>query len=470
MSPEQAKGKVVDKRADVWAFGAVLFEMLTGQKPFVGDDVSDTLALVLKFEPEWEALPGDLSPVLATYLRRCLAKEPKQRVHDIADVRLAMEGAFETALTTPAGQAAASTLKYWQRPMPALLIVVGVALIVGFAVLNSTTEDRPVDRMRFVITTAETAPLSLTANGRDLAISPDGGQIIYSARAASGSERQLYRRAIGEFEGAPVRGAEGGTSPFVSPDGDWIGFQRGPSTLEKVSILGGPPVPLTRSTSGIRGASWGTDDQIVFGTRSEGLYRVSGGGGEPEPLTMLDSERGEASHRFPFVVPDHDAVLFVAATGQELATSQLAVLNLDTHEVTHLGLAGVSARYMSTGHLVYASEDGVVRAVPFDMAALEVTGNPIPLIEGVMVKTSGPQTSRSPPLGRLSMSPALAWRGRERWYGWIETDARRRSTCRWRAWRVHAFRRTAHVPSSTSVRRTVPMCGCTTWLAGAERD
>ena len=229
-------------------------------------------------------------------------------------------------------------------------------------------------------------------------------------------------------KGAPVRGAEGGTSPFVSPDGTGSAFKEAPVPLRGVDSrrAAGPAYEVDEWHSR---RSWGTDDQIVFGTRSEGLYRVSGGGGEPEPLTMLDSERGEASHRFPLWFRITMPCCSWRLLDKSWRPAQLAVLNLDTHEVTHLGLAGVSARYMSTGHLVYASEDGVVRAVPFDMAALEVTGNPIPLIEGVMVKTSGPQTSRSPPLGRLSMSPALAWRGRERWYGWIETDARRRSTC-----------------------------------------
>jgi hypothetical protein len=145
-----------------------------------------------------------------------------------------------------------------------------------------------------------------------------------------------------------------------------------------VSIFGGPPVTVTESPSFIRGASWGADDQIIFGTRNLGLFRVAGGGGEPETLTTLD--QGEGSHLWPFIIPDRQAVLFVISTGQLLATGQLAVLELDTRKITQLGLAGVSPHYVSTGHLVYAAVDGSVRAVPFDAASLEVTGNPVPLV------------------------------------------------------------------------------------------
>ena len=265
MAPEQAKGKVVDKRADVWAFGAVLYEMLTGQKPFVGDDVSDTLALVLKFEPEWDELPSDLSPVLATYLRRCLAKEPKQRVHDIADVRLAMEGAFETT----ASDGVSHQTQIWQRPVP--LAIAGLVLLSvgGLAAWGLIRPATGADVVRFSVVPpgAGASSLGLSQRGRDLTITPDGMQIVYN----SGSDprtRQLHLWPLDQLQATPLRGGEGASAPFVSPGGEWIGFQGDARTLQRVSIFGGPPATLAESPTPIFGASWGTDGEIIFGTSS----------------------------------------------------------------------------------------------------------------------------------------------------------------------------------------------------------
>ena len=363
MSPEQAKGRTVDKRSDVWAFGAVLYEMLTGRKPFSGDDVSTTLAKVVEREPDWDVLPRSLSPVLAIYLRRCLAKEPKQRIPDIADMRLAMEGAFETPVIAPSEAVAVQTLQVWQRPIPVALALLAALAVGGLAVWTLTRPDViPADLMRFVIAPPENAPLTLRSNYRELAISPDGTQIVWA----------------------------GGVDPFVAPDGQWVGFHDNDgTTLQKVSMFGGPPLRLTESSNHISGASWGADDQIIFGTRGAGLFRVSGRGGEPEVLTTLDTEQGEDAHVWPFIIPGREAVVFVISTAAPLTTGELAVLDLGTREVTRLGLAGFSPHYVSTGHLVYAAEDGSVRAVPFDATSLEVTGNPVPLVEGVEVKASG---------------------------------------------------------------------------------
>ena len=167
MSPEQAKGKPVDKRADVWAFGAVLYEMLTGQKPFAGGDISTTLARVIEREPDWDALPSSLSPVLDTYLRRCLAKEPKQRIPDIATMRLAMEGAFETTIPTPSGPSVAPPLRLWQQTVPALMVVLLVAAITGVAVWRLVRPDAPaVTRTSGLVLTvsSESFPISVSRN------------------------------------------------------------------------------------------------------------------------------------------------------------------------------------------------------------------------------------------------------------------------------------------------------------------
>ena len=427
MAPEQAKGKVVDKRADVWAFGAVLYEMLAGQKPFVGDDVSDTLALVLKFEPEWDALPPDTPARIRQVIQTCLQKDPKRRVHDVADVRLAMEGAFETTV----GQSAvadARSLQFWQRPIPAAIVALVLVAITGLAVWAVTRpEVVPAGLVQFTILPPDTAPFAFLGGQHDLTITRDGTQVVYHGTSPTGPPGQLNLRRIDQLGGARLRGGEG-SGPFVSPGGEWIGSLSTPTTLQKVSVFGGPPVMLAESPLAIYGASWGTDDQIIFGTAfgsaGAGLFRVSDGGGEPEVLTMLDTEQGEMGHTWPFIIPGREAVVFVISSDAPLTTGQLAVLELDTGVITRLGLAGVSPHYVSTGHLVYAAADGSVRGVPFDAASLEVTGNPVPLVEGVRVKATGAANFSISDNGRLVYALGAGGGGPGRSFVWVDREGR----------------------------------------------
>ena len=428
MSPEQARGKPVDKRADIWAFGCVLYEMLTGQRAFHGEDVSLTLASVMKSDLNVKTLPHDVPATVRTVLRQCLVKDPKERLRDIGDVRLAMKGVFETTVSAPSEPTTPPRLQVWQRPIP--LVLAGLALLVvgGLAVWTLTRPDVvPPDLMRFVFSPPDNAPLTFGGNFRDVAISPDGTQIVY--KGGVGGTQQLNLRPIDQVVGAPLRGGEGATDPFISPDGEWVGFHSGgPSTsartLQKVSMFGGPPVTLAESPNVIVGASWGADDQIIFGTAGGGLFRVSGGGGEPEALTTLDAEQGVVNHVWPSIIPGREAVVFVIATGPPLTTGQLAVLDLDSGETRQLGLAGVSPHYVSTGHLVYAAEDGSVRAVPFDVASLDVTGNPVPLIEGVAVKASGAANFSISDNGRLVYALGTAGGFGTRSLVWVDREGR----------------------------------------------
>ena len=402
MSPEQAKGKTVDRRADVWAFGAVLYEMLAGRRAFVGADVSDTLVSVFRDDPDWSRLSSDVPARVRQTVQVCLQKDPEQRVRDVAAVRLAMEGAFETIAATPSDTVVAPPLQLWQQPVAALGVPVVAVLVTAVAVWSLTRPDVvPADVMRFVIPPPDAAPFDFGGNYPDLAMTADGTQVIYQARAPGGG-RQLHLRPLDQFVGAPLRGGEGGEAPFVSPDGEWVGFVDGidNTILRRVSIFGGPPVTLAEFPGIIAGASWGADDQIIVGTLGGGLFRVSGGGGEPEVLTTLDADQGELGHFLPAIIPGRPAVLFEIWLG-EVATAQLAVLDLDTGTVTRLGLGGVSPHYVSTGHIVYAAEDGSLRAVPFDADSLQVTGTPVPLVEGVMVKGSGPANFRISDQGAL---------------------------------------------------------------------
>ena len=277
------------------------------------------------------------------------------------------------------------------------LIALVTAIAAGLGVwLLTETDVAPADLMRFSIVPRETAPFGTGTPLQDLAVSADGSRIVYVSFGPNGS--QLNLRPIDQLGGAPLRGGEGGAAPFVSPDGEWVGFVSGRTTLRKLSIVGGSPVTVTESPNlEIYGASWGTDDRIVFGTFAGGLFRVPGGGGEPEPVTSLDVEQGELGHLWPFTIGDRHAVLFAVRTSGGPGFSgfagslefELAAVDLDTGDVRRLGLAGGSPRYLSTGHLVYAAEDGALRAAPFDVASLEVTGAPVSLVEGVLVKNTG---------------------------------------------------------------------------------
>ena len=239
MSPEQARGKTVDKRTDIWAFGAVLFEMLTGQRAFQGEDVSVTLADVIRADVSWEKLPSDLPPGLTTYLHRCLQKEPSQRIQAIGDMRLAMEGAFETTVSAGAEPTAVAQLQVWQRPVPLVLATLGIAAIASLAVWSLTRPAPPPP----VLVTRFPIPLAAdqTFGGSPfplVAISPDGSDVVYHANTS------LWLRPVEQLQAVQVSGTEGGASaPFFSPDGQSIGFYWD-GQLKKVSVSGGAPVTI----------------------------------------------------------------------------------------------------------------------------------------------------------------------------------------------------------------------------------
>ena len=301
MAPEQASGKVVDKRADVWAFGVVLCEMLTGTRPFVGDDVSKTLARVIDREPDWSALPDNVPPVLNNFLQRCLQKNPKQRVHDIADVRLAMEGAFETPGSAPAEPGAVPQVQVWQRSVT-IAVAVLVSLAVGGFAVWSVTRAAPRPVTRALLTPPPSMPLDIVES-INVAVTPDGTRVVYPGLADG--QPHLFVRPLAALEATPLTGLGAEPhNPFISPDGNWVGFSDGFQTLQRVSIRGGSPVPIVDLPGYPRGASWGTDDTIIFATSAadSGLLRVPVGGGEPEMLTTPETERGELGHFWPEIL------------------------------------------------------------------------------------------------------------------------------------------------------------------------
>ena len=390
MSPEQAKGRQVDKRADIWAFGVVLYEMLTGRQAFGGTDISETLASVLKTDLNLDTLPADTPRALRRVLSRCIQKDRSHRSRDIGDVRLDLDEALaapgEEDETVEAAPVAQPVL--WQRPIPALLAVVAVAAVSGLAVWSLMPRpDRPVTR--FALTTPPDGPLALSGSQQDLAISPDGARVVYSSGSQDPRGRQLFIRDVSELEAVPVRGTEGGANPFFSPDGGWIGFRDArDGRLKKVSALGGPAVVICDCTANVmRGATWGPDDMVVFATvNSPGLMMVSAAGGAAEELTRSGQD-GDL-HIWPEYLPDGRAVLFTIWSGSE-ESAQVAVLSLETGAVDVLLSGGSNPHYVSTGHIVYGV-GGTIRAVGFDVDRLELTSdNPIPVVENVGTKTSG---------------------------------------------------------------------------------
>ena len=374
MSPEQARGKTVDKRGDVWAFGAVLYEMLTGKRAFIGDDVSDTLAAVLRAEVGLDDLPEDTPSKLRQVLAACLQRDPKQRVHDVADVRLAMEGAFETTVSVPLGDSSVPQRPAWRSAMPRVIGIVASSCLTGIAVWNLRSFPPP-PPARFVVNPPAAEQLRVSTDSQDLAISPDGTQIVYVASLA-GEDSQLYLRELDTFELRVLRGTVGASMPFFSSDGQWVGFHvPAESALQRVSLAGGQPETIANYRS-ILGADWGADDTVVFGTAA-GLWSVPASGGTPEQLTFADPT-SELGHNWPQLLPDGDALLFVVARPEG---ADLARLSLDEGEWEPLGPVGTGiARWAPTGHLLYAQPGGLT-AVPYDPASAQTLGAPVSVID-----------------------------------------------------------------------------------------
>ena len=400
MAPEQAKGKPVDRRADVWAFGAVLYEMLAGAKPFTGGDVSEVLATVIKTDPDWDVLPDETPPRVRTLLRRCLEKDPKQRVHDVADVRLAMAGAFESPVSAADGIIVTPALAVWQRPVPLALIGLVLMLVGALSVwrLVPTAPPSPGPR-RFTLTLPDTDRLQ--GGGSRPVLSPDGRTLVY--RALRDGRAQLFRRPIDQFEATPMAGTEGASEPFFSPDGQWVGFIAS-RRLQKVALAGGPPQTLAEDPGFFRGADWGTDELIVFGVSAPGgaLMQIPAAGGAPTPLFTPEGQRRPS---YLQVLPGSDAVLFTLT--DQAGAGELHLLRRDTGEHRIIVPDAVAGRVLSTGHLVFA-RSGALWAAPFDRAALEIAGTPAPVVEGVRVMPGGAVLYATADDGSLVYVPGTA--------------------------------------------------------------
>jgi serine/threonine-protein kinase len=368
MSPEQAKGKPADKRSDVWAFGCVLYEMLSGKRAFEGNDVSDLIVAVLGKEPNWTALPSITPSPILRLLKRSLERDPRRRVPGMAVARFEIDDALAPTPDTDTTQPYRSvrrTLGY------VALAVVATAALVGFVGSSMTSVRGPsIARLAIVLPGGE----EFTNTNRQLvAISPDGTRVAYVAN------NRIYVRTLDQLVATPIPGTEAERigNPFFSPDGQWIGFWAG-GQLKKVSLNGGTPVRLCEAGE-LFGATWGLDDNIVFGQGPQGIWRVSATGGTPEHLVKVDAQ--ERAHG-PQMLPGGFHLIFTVGRNINWEGAQIVVQSLKTGMRNVLVPNGRDARYIPTGHLVYASQ-GSLHAVSFDPETLKVGRGSVALVDGV---------------------------------------------------------------------------------------
>ncbi len=401
MSPEQAKGKPVDKRTDIWAYGVVLYEMLTGRQAFAASDISETLAFVLTREIDWSALPGETPGPVRRLLRRCLARVRTRRLGDMSVARLEIEEVDNPPdpRNSPDGPDSADPsdlgAALWRRPVATLTLGLALGLLIGFGFWSVARVPSAVPGRvtRFPIVLPEGNQVAgIGTPRRFLAISPTGEQLAY----ARGD--QLYLRRLDRLDAELLDAGGSGLGPvqqpFFSRDGRSLGYFSA-NRLMTIALDGGPSTTLTPAildrpsfASNPRGFWWGPDNSILFG-RSDGLYRIAANGGELEVVVPLpDAAVGAAD---PQLLPDGQHVLFTKVNNLSGGTSnvfsmqndaQAVVASLDTGEYSVLLDGGVGARYLPTGHIIYVSE-GTAFAVPFDADRLELTGEPIAVIEEV---------------------------------------------------------------------------------------
>jgi len=381
MSPEQARGKVVDKRADIWAFGCVLFEMLTGARAFAGDDVTDTLAAVLRQDIDWTALPASTPAPVRRLMARCLDRDVRRRLRDIGDARILLDDPPAPERGDAGGvPVLAPPQPQWRRAIPVVLAAVLAGALAGTAAWYlSLRPSTPLAVTRFPFTLpAGQIFTTLGSNRHMVALSPDGAQMVYTGNT------RLYLRSMSELDVKAIQGTEGYrnvTEPVFSPDGRSIAFYAiADQTLKRIVVTGGGAVTICPADNPY-GISWGPDG-IVFGQGRKGIMRVSPDGGTPDVLvTVKDGEMALG----PQVLPGGQHLLFTLATGNapdRWDKARVVVQSLTSGERTTLIEGGSDGRYVPTGHIVYALS-GSLLAVAFDVERLEVKGGPVPIVEGV---------------------------------------------------------------------------------------
>jgi eukaryotic-like serine/threonine-protein kinase len=370
MSPEQARGKSVDRRADIWAFGVVFFEMLTGRSTFEGETVSDTLAGVLRADVDWNLLPASTPPAIRRLLERCLQKDPKRRLRDMGDAWIEIDSPMEPApaVAAQAAPAAGSNRRPWVACAATALIAVAA---IAWGVLR-----KPAVTPQPVVRWSHSQEKEMAA----FSLSHDGSRLVYMD--ISGNSYTLMSRTMDQLDPKPIPDLNNSALPAFSPDGQWIAFisVANGNKLQKAPVTGGTAITLCDYPGDGFGLSWGDDGNIVF-SGPKGLMRVSSSGGTSEQITTLDPNKHEVAHGWPSILPGSHAVLF-SIRGS--SSSQIAVLDLQKHTTRVLVQNGSTPRYAASGHLIYY-RTGTLFAAPFSLSRLEVTGPEAPVVEHVAV-------------------------------------------------------------------------------------
>jgi serine/threonine-protein kinase len=372
MSPEQAKGRQVDRRTDIWAFGVVLFEMLTGRRGYDAEDISETLAAVLTREVDWTALPVETPDRLKALVRECLVRDPRQRLRDIGEARRELQKIIEGA-PEPSRPSTRAAAPGWTRHLP--WAVAAAALLV--AAVSTSVALRPASAPPLNVTRVQTVLKEFSAL---ITVSSDGTKVAYTV-AGGPNTTYLVLRLMDQFEGKAIAGTEGGAFPVFSPDGQWIAYSEiGGPKVRKIPLTGGTSIALCDGSFGF-GAAWGADNTIVF-AGNKGLMKVAAGGGTPVSLTTVDQSKGETAHRRPQFLPGGTHLLFTVQMKDADAGPQFAVLDLATGAYRTVARGGVNGRYVTSGHLTFM-RGGTLFAAPFDLKKMAVSGEEVPVVEHV---------------------------------------------------------------------------------------
>jgi eukaryotic-like serine/threonine-protein kinase len=387
MSPEQARGRHADKRSDVWAFGALLYEMLSGERAYPGDDMAETLAAVLRRDIEWTALPASTPTSVRRLMARCLDRDVKRRLRDIGEARIVLDPATCAIADAPPAPALAPSRHAWRRATPVVLAATVTGVLAGSAAWYLAVRTLvPPAVTRFIYTLPEGQSITLPATRHMIGLSPDGSHMVYVANT------RLYLRSMSELDVHAIQGSESYqavTEPVFSPDGRSVAFWAGGDrTIKRIAVTGGVTVTICPADNPY-GIDWGTDG-LVFGQGSKGIMRVSANGGSPEVLVRVND--GQEAHG-PQLLPGGQHVLFTLATGTAFdrwEKARVVVQSVSSGERKTLIEGGSDARYVPTSHLVYAVE-GNLFAVAFDPRRLEVTSGPVPMVEDVR-RSNGRET------------------------------------------------------------------------------
>jgi Tol biopolymer transport system component len=393
MSPEQARGKTVDRRADIWSFGAVVFEVFTGVVAFQGETVSDTLAAVIRGEPDWALLPATLPPDIQQLIRRCLDKDARQRLQSIGEARIAIEnaGGPKTSSTATSGAVAPGSGVAIKAPIEkesrGLKILAGAALAAlliagGFVAANLLRGGGKSNSALIRFTVSPPPGTSLNSTERTVAISPDGTRLALSASTSDGP--RLYVRELNAAAPVPIAGTENGTNPMFSPDGKTLAFFAG-GKLKKISLDGGAPATLAEGIASTAGSSWGTDHNIYYAAGvNSAIFQVAENGGTPQPVTKLLADKGELGDISPIVLPDGKTLLYSVFSGGNIDDGAIVAQRIGSTDKKVVVAKGFDPHFLAPNHLLYM-HGGSLMSVVFDPGKAEASGSPIPVVQDVLM-------------------------------------------------------------------------------------